>query len=222
MTPMIVAVSSRSTQPEPNSSLDVELIAICAVGKALSSLTDPEARLRVLEWANTRFGPISDSSPQPAAAPVLPAAVLAPVLRLAAVPESRTVFELEVAAEACLRVDDLDDLFDTPTHPAPPAAAEDRDAAEDEDSFAVLEDSFAGIEDSFAEIEESPVVLEDQTPASAGVDDLSDVYETPAEAVRQLHLVTSDEQVFDQLVDDLVDSLHLLTRECLGAPEPVA
>ena len=44
MTPMIVAVSSRSTQPEPKSPLDVELIAICAVGKALSSLEDPEAR----------------------------------------------------------------------------------------------------------------------------------------------------------------------------------
>ena len=56
---MIVAVSSRSTHAAPDSALDVELIAICAVGKALSALEDPQARLRVLEWANTRFGPIS-------------------------------------------------------------------------------------------------------------------------------------------------------------------
>src|SRR5215210_7782027 len=47
-----VSVAHRSADNDETAS---ELSAIVAVGKALSSLQDPEARLRVLRWANERY-----------------------------------------------------------------------------------------------------------------------------------------------------------------------
>jgi hypothetical protein len=44
----------RSTSTELDY-LGVELVAIQAVGTALESLEDPEARLRVLRWATERY-----------------------------------------------------------------------------------------------------------------------------------------------------------------------
>jgi hypothetical protein len=91
--------------------LSVELIAICAVGKALASVEDPEARLRVLRWANERFQPVLDAPPHaqlPAPRPSPPAV---PALRLAPEPD--------------LTVDGLDDLFAQPTAPGPAKITED-------------------------------------------------------------------------------------------------
>ena len=73
------------------------------------------------------------------------------------------------------------------------------------------EDGFSVFEDGFDAVTENALV-------PSGVEDLSDVYEPPSEPVRpQLHLVSREEQPFDQLVDDFVDSLRRLTRECLGS-----
>ena len=65
-------------------------MTICAVGKALASLEDPEARLRVLRWANERFQ-LASTKPSAgvASTDVAPAPVPAvPVLRLATTVES--------------------------------------------------------------------------------------------------------------------------------------
>ena len=87
--------------------LDVELIALCAVGKALASLEDPEARMRVLRWASERFRAHSTAPSQPLA----PVPVPAPALRLAPEPD--------------LTVDGLDDLFEEPAAPLPAEIADD-------------------------------------------------------------------------------------------------
>jgi hypothetical protein len=52
-----------------------ELSAILAVGKALASLNDPEARLRVLRWANERFNASASLEDAAAPAPVPAVAV---------------------------------------------------------------------------------------------------------------------------------------------------
>jgi len=49
-----------------------EAAAIAAIGKALSALPDPEARLRVLRWATERFSAPAPIAAAPAAAPVIP------------------------------------------------------------------------------------------------------------------------------------------------------
>lgn len=222
MTPMIVAMSPRSTHPEPDpdSSLSVELIAFCAVGKALSSLEDPEARIRVLHWATNRFG---QNPTIPSHAPLTtaelmtpPPSAAAPAPRLALAPE----LEYELPLEAGLSVEDLDDLFETSGH-SPVASvvalvAEDNAMVPAEDDFVVLEDSFSNHEDSFSVMEDSFEAVAEHSLVPGGVEDLSDVYE-PEPVRAQLHLVSREEEPFDQLVDDFVDSLRRLTRECLGS-----
>ena len=169
---MVVYRTSGGTSPEVDSSpvpdvdaLRVELVAICAVGKALASLEDPEARMRVLRWASGRFRAHSTTPSQPLAPAPVP--VPAPALRLAPEPD--------------LTVDGLDDLFEEPAAPLPAEIADD-----------------------------CGVVLRDQ-------EDLSDLYEPHSEPARpHLHLVPREELPFDQLIDDFVESLRRLSRECLG------
>jgi len=91
--------------------LSVELIAICAVGKALASLEDAEARKRVLRWANERFQP----------ALTAPTQALVP----ASVPSPATVPPLRLASEPDLTVDGLDDLFEQPAAPVAAKVTED-------------------------------------------------------------------------------------------------
>jgi len=98
-----------SPKPGPDA-LSVELIAICAIGKALASVEDPEARKRVLRWANERFQPESTTPEQ--------ALVPAPVPSPAAVPA------LRLAPEPDLTVDGLDDLFEQPAAPVTAKATE--------------------------------------------------------------------------------------------------
>jgi len=86
-------------------SLGIEFIAMCAIGKGLASL-DPEARLRVLRWANERFQPASTAAVQAPAPAHGPAPAPVPALRLAPDPDPA--------------VDELDDLFEEPVN-APPA-----------------------------------------------------------------------------------------------------
>ena len=54
-------------------------------------------------------------------------------------------------------------------------------------------------------------------PPSDNVDERRvDLPELPAEPTRpQLHLVPREEQPFEQLIDDFVENLRRLTRECL-------
>jgi hypothetical protein len=97
------------TSPELDS-LGIELIAMCAIGKGLASL-DPEARLRVLRWANERFQPASVVPVEAPATAHEPAPAPVPALRLAPEPD--------------LAVDALDDLFEEPVKAPPPEIAAD-------------------------------------------------------------------------------------------------
>ena len=104
--------------------LDVEIIAICAVGKALASLEDPEARMRVLRWANERFQ-LALTAPLQAPAPA-PAPLSAPsaALHLAPAPD--------------LTVDGLADLFEGSADPPPEEMAEDRGVSGDAEDLSDL------------------------------------------------------------------------------------
>ena len=217
------SVVHRSTHSEPDA-LSLELVAICAVGKALESLEDPEARLRVLRWANERFQ-LASTEPSAAVAltDVTPAPVPAvPVVRLATTVESAAqvmhlapapVVELEPESEPKiglaldlelepavqfgpepdLSVDSLEHLFDleAPVGPSPASIAQMLGETED------LSDLYEPRSD---DVNEGPVGL----------------HELPAEPSRpQLHLVSREEQPFEQLIDDFVENLRRLTRECL-------
>jgi hypothetical protein len=136
----------------------------------------------------------------------------APALRLAAAPE----FELPL--EAGLSVDDLEDLFEASGRSLVASVAEANPVVAIEEDFVVLQDSVPLLEDGFSVFEDSFEAVPENALLPGGVEDLSDVYESPSEPVRpQLHLVSREEQPFDQLVDDFVDSLRRLTRECLGS-----
>jgi hypothetical protein len=166
---------------------------MCAVGKGLASLEDPEARLRVLRWANERFQPGSTPlpsrlpSPVPAQAGSDPAQTqTAPVP--AGVPAQAPAIRLAPEPEPDLTVDDLDDLFEEPADP-PPAAI----------------------------VEDDRVFLSDAEDLLSATEDLGDLYEPASEPARPiLHLVPREELPFDQLVDDFVDSFRRLTREWQG------
>jgi hypothetical protein len=123
---------SLSSERDP---LSVELIALCAVGKALASLEDPEARLRVLRWANERFQPASTAPAQAAAPAEEPAPAPPPALRLAPEPDAAVdglddLFEepvnrppTEIAADSCGvpgDAEDLSDLYELPSEPSRP------------------------------------------------------------------------------------------------------
>lgn len=216
------SVTRSSTHVEPDV-LSLELMAICAVGKALESLEDPEARLRVLHWASTRYllaltkpsavvAPAVVAAASVPAVPVLRLAADGPMLHLAPAPEVDLEPEVEPLGpaltlefepsvqpepEADLAVDSLHDLFDPEApvglwSPAPivqPGAM------------------VAGTED-LSDIYEPSSDNVDQQP--------TDLHDVPAEPARpQLHLVSRDEQPFEKLVDDFVESLRRLTRDCL-------
>jgi hypothetical protein len=233
MKPMV----HRSTPAEPDF-LNLELGAICAVGKALESL-DPETRLRVLRWANERYQVAANptrvvASAVIAVAPVAAVPVLrlavpqpdAPVLRFAAVAaqegpflhlapapevdsepeyESHLGLAIDLDSEPAvesepgpdLTVDSLRDLFELPAGP-PPVLVEEKGALPGE-----TEDlSDLCVAESFEEVYEQAM----------------DVYELPAEpAPLELHLVTREDQPFEQLIDDFVDNLQRMTDECLDA-----
>ena len=89
-------VRRRATSPEVDS-IDVELIAIGVIGKALTPL-DAEARIRVLRWVKERFQ--TDST--------VPVPALAPAEGQPPVPA------LQLAPEPGLTFHRLDDLFEVP------------------------------------------------------------------------------------------------------------
>jgi hypothetical protein len=218
------SVLHRSTHSEPDY-LSLELMAICAVGKALEVLEDPEARLRVLRWANERYQPRPTeptaviASPvvapahvpavaAPAPAPALPVLRLAegPFLHLALAPELESEIErrvdiefapsVESEPETNLTVDSLDDLFDVDAPvglslaPIAPASAR------------------PGETEDLSDLYEPPSDKLDEQPI--------DLHQLPDEPGRpQLHLVSREEQPFEQLIDDFVENLRKLTRECL-------
>jgi hypothetical protein len=72
---MLVYDASLPHHPENRDEVAAESIAILAVGKALSGLHDPEARLRVLRWAIERFNASAalDEALAAAAAAAVPA-----------------------------------------------------------------------------------------------------------------------------------------------------
>ena len=216
------SVVHRSTHEEPDF-LSLELMAICAVGKALELLEDPEARLRVLRWANERYQQASTTlsavvasavvAPAPVpAVPVLRLAAEAPALHLALAPEVDLEperepqiglaldLELEPAAqsepEPDMAVDSLKDLFDL--------------EAPDGLSLApiVQVGAMLGETEDLSDLYEPPSDNVEEQPM--------DLYEVPAEPARpQLHLVSREEQPFEQLIDDFVENLRRLTRECV-------
>jgi hypothetical protein len=177
----------RSSTSAEIDALGLELIAMSAVAKELG-LLDPEARIRVLRWANEHFQP-PPATPGPAvanSAQVAADALLFP-------PEANFtgagldgMFDehasprpaLHIAPETDLTVDDVDEMFDEPAAPSPAEVAE------------------------------------DEVAMSLATEDLSDVYDSCSESARpQLHLVPREELPFDQIVDDFVDSCRRLTRD---------
>jgi hypothetical protein len=64
---MVLYDASLPQQPEYRDDTADEMSAMLAVGKAISALQDPEARLRVLRWANERFNVGGDMLAAPAA-----------------------------------------------------------------------------------------------------------------------------------------------------------
>ena len=216
-------VRRRATSPEVDA-IDVELIAIGVMGKALTPL-DAEARVRVLRWANERFQP--DSS--------------APVQVPAPTEEQPLVPALRLAPEPDLTVDGLDnlcevpaDLFDQPAdrlvgapadlvrqpatlvgHPADLV----EDPAEPAATLSLAPTPDLTV-DYLNDMFEMPADLPPAGIAEAGAvvpsaaEDLSDVYEAAPEPARPLlHFVPREELPFDQLVDDFVDSVRRLTRD---------
>jgi hypothetical protein len=221
------------------------LVAIGAVGKALESLEDPEARLRVLRWANERYQLVSTNASvivapasfapavvAPAAVPAVPALRLAtapeaeaPVLRLApAPPQEPPVLRLAPAPEEDLEVEFEPQIGLATDLEFEPAVQSEPGPDPTMDS---LEDLFDL---------EAPVGLLSAPIAEGGVmmgeaEDLSDLYEPPSDNVDeqpmnlselpeesarpQLHLVSREDQPFGQAIDDFVENLRKLTDECL-------
>jgi hypothetical protein len=243
----------RSTSAELDY-LGVELVAIQAVGTALESLEDPEARLRVLRWATERYQ-LESTIPSAvvASAVVVPSLVTAapvlrlasasapdaPVLRLASAPEHEAPvlrlapppeaagfepeFEphvglaldlelepLQPAPELDLSVDNLEDLFEPALDPSPALVEEEGMLLGDADEVSALND-VSGLDDLSD-------LYECEPPSAEMYDAPMELCELPAEPARpQLHLVTREDQPFEQLIDDLVDNLQRLSEECLDA-----
>ena len=217
------SVTHRSTHVEPDS-LSLELMAICAVSKALESLEDPEARLRVLRWANERYQPaLTKPSAVVTSTVVAPASVPAvPVLRLAA---DGPMLHLAPALEV-----DLEPEVEPQIGPALTLEFEPSVQPEPEADLAV--DSLHDLFDPEASVGLlSPAPIVQPGAMLVGMEDLSDIYEPPSDNVDQqprdlhgvpaeparpqLHIVSRDEQPFEKLVDDFVESLRRLTRDCL-------
>jgi len=216
----------RSTPTEPDV-LTLELVALCAVGKALESLEDPEARLRVLRWANERYelastsvapAPVAPAVVAPAAVPAVPGLRLAtapepPVLRLASAPEEDLEFEFEPQIGLAM---DLEFEPAEGSEPEPDLTTT--------DSLDDLFDLEAPVGQLSAPIVGGGVMMGE-------TEDLSDLYEPPSDTVDeqpldlcelpeesgrpQLHLVSREDQPFGQAIDDFVENLRKLTDECL-------
>jgi hypothetical protein len=212
----------RSTPAEADV-LSIELVAISAVGKALESLEDPEARLRVLRWANERYQlPSIDPSAVVAPAAVVPTVVApvivpaAPVLRHATAPEPEPpVLRLAPAPEQEPRVlrlatvpeEDFELEFEPQMGLATDLEFEPAVQSEPEPDMAIdsLEDLFDL--DAPAGLLSAPIAEEGVMMGET--EDLSDLYEPPTDTV--------DEQPMD-LYDEFPDEparpqLHLVSRE---------
>jgi len=212
----------RST-PAEKDGLSLELVAIGAVGEALESLEDPEARLRVLRWANERYQlPSIDTSAVVGPAPVVPTVVLpvivpaAPVLRLATAPEPEPpVLRFAPAPEqeppvlrlATVPEEDVELEVEPQMGLATNLEFEPAVQSEPEPDMAIdsLEDLFAL--DVPAGLLSAPIAEEGVMMGET--EDLSDLYEPPTDSV--------DEQPMD-LYDGLPDEparpqLHLVSRE---------
>jgi len=212
----------RST-PAEKDVLSLELVAIGAVGEALESLEDPEARLRVLRWANERYQlPSIDTSAVVGPAPVVPTVVLpvivpaAPVLRLATAPEPEPpVLRFAPAPEqeppvlrlATVPEEDVELEVEPQMGLATNLEFEPAVQSEPEPDMAIdsLEDLFAL--DVPAGLLSAPIAEEGVMMGET--EDLSDLYEPPTDTV--------DEQPMD-LYDELPDEparpqLHLVSRE---------
>ena len=225
------AMVHRSTPVEPNI-LNLELVAISAVGKALDALEDPEARLRVLRWANERYE-LASTDPSAVVSPalVVPTVVApvvvpaAPVLRLATAPEPPVLrlatvpdddFEFEFEPQIGLSTD-LD--FEPAEQPEP----------EPDLTMDSLEDLFDL--EAPVPVGQLPAAIAEEGMMTGETEDLSDLYEPPADHVDeqpmdlyepaeeparpQLHLVSREDQPFGQAIDDFVENLRKLSDECL-------
>ena len=216
----------RSTPAEPDV-LSLELVAICAVGRALESLEDPEARLRVLRWANERYQ-LASTAVAPASvtpAVVAPAAMPAvPVLRLATAPE------LPVLRLASAPEEDLEVEFEPQIGLAMDLEFEPADLSEPEPDLTV--DSLEDLFDLEAPVGLLSAPIVEEGAMMRQTEDLSDLYEPPSDNVGeqpmylcdelpdesgrpQFHLVSREDQPFGQAIDDFVENLRKLTDECL-------
>lgn len=148
---MVLSKGSLLQSSNDRDDASAEITAINAINKALSALTDPDARVRVLRWANERFNPsvaLDDAHTSPAAAP------------------------REASADAMLSIDGLHGLFDQPArqyevHDAPyDMVADDMDDLFD-----------APVVRARAELR---VVARNDAAPKTVAHELSDLYETPA------------------------------------------
>jgi hypothetical protein len=197
-----------------------ESTAIVAIGKALSALPDPEARLRVLRWANERF-----SAPAPIAAAPAADAVIAgdPMLSLDGVhaffePESSR-HETNATPQQVAR-EEGGNLFDEPpvlrgraemrvvarTEEAPaPTAADDLRDLYDEP----FEPYYSELEAAVGDLYEPPAAdVRDDLDEAIG--DLYDepvmqyyaVVEEPVDVVSRQRVAVLDEEPADELHAD--------------------
>jgi hypothetical protein len=126
---------------------------------------------------------------------------------------------------------DLEPEFESPIGPALDLHPESTEQSQPELDLTV--DSLDDLFDLEAPARRSPASIAPMRVMLGDTEDLSDLYEPPAdnldeqpvhlhelpaEPIRpQLHLVSREEQPFEQLIDDFVENLRRLTRECLGA-----
>jgi hypothetical protein len=184
-----------------------EATAIVAIGRALSTLPDPEARLRVLRWANERFS--------------APAAIGA---------ETPAVAAAVVAADPMLSMDGVHAFFEPAPAPRETSVAPHHAAYEeigdlfDEPALRVR-------------TEMRVVARKEDPPAATASDDLRDLYEeTVAQHDAELEAVVGDlyeqpaacdalpDEPFGDLYDESVMQYYAVAEEQVAVPhdEPTA
>jgi hypothetical protein len=207
--------------------------AILAISKALSALPDPEARMRVLRWANERFNaPAEIAGEAPLAARTAAADPMLSLDGLLAFFEPTLALARPEAHDAPRPIERDDehetiaDLFDQPIHrcktelrvvrketpdPAPDPAPLALDDLHDLYDEAPLSAHRAELEAAITDLYEQPV---EQEHAEAIDEPMGDLYDAPA---NQQH-VELDERaamLFEDLVEEPID-------DPLEAVEPAA
>jgi hypothetical protein len=225
----------------PKQDDDAAEAAIRAISKTLSAL-NPDARMRVLQWANERFSPALDVAADPSAGENAAADPTLSLEGLQAFFEPVTARQEAHDAPQPIEPEDMGDLFDDAVH----RKAELRVVARRETPSAVaLEDLHDLYENAVAQDHPEPEAsigdLYEQTAAGydAGeVDEpIADLYDSPAlqhfgeldvtaavvdEAPAEAPLeevqapaaaVAAEDQSLDTLVADFASALHSLTLQ---------